>query len=165
MSVIFNADEIFDIAEEIERNGARFYRQAAEDAADREIKKMFLDMAVMEDGHLHTFEQMRKELVGEEGKQSVFDPDDEATTYLQIIADSHGTEGRLSPTRNLTGSETVEEIFNAAVNAEKDSIVFYVGLKNAAASKITKEKIEAIIKEEMGHLAILNQQLAILMGK
>ena len=30
MSYEFNADEVFEIAERIERNGARFYRRAAE---------------------------------------------------------------------------------------------------------------------------------------
>ncbi len=31
----FNADEIFEIAEQIERNGAAFYRRAAEGRAGR----------------------------------------------------------------------------------------------------------------------------------
>ena len=34
MSYDFNADEIFEIAEQIERNGAKFYRNAAESIAD-----------------------------------------------------------------------------------------------------------------------------------
>jgi len=162
MSAIFNTDEIFDMAEEIERNAARLYRQAAKDVADKEIRKMFLNMAVMEDEHLHIFEQMRGELAGSGEKQSVFDPDDEAVVYLRVMADSHGTEGRISQIKNLTGDETVEEIIDIAVNAEKNSIVFYLGLKDAAPSKIAKDKVEAIIKEEMGHLASLNQQLAAL---
>jgi rubrerythrin len=34
MSTPFNADEILEMAEQIERNGARFYRRAAEGAVD-----------------------------------------------------------------------------------------------------------------------------------
>ena len=38
MSYDFNADEIFEIAEQIERNGAKFYRTAAESVADEDKK-------------------------------------------------------------------------------------------------------------------------------
>ena len=34
MGITFNANEVFEMAEEIERNGAKFYRQAAEKASD-----------------------------------------------------------------------------------------------------------------------------------
>ena len=30
MSIVFNADEILEMAEQIERNGAKFYRRASE---------------------------------------------------------------------------------------------------------------------------------------
>ncbi len=161
MSITFNADEIFEMAEEIERNAARFYRQAAKYTLDKKTKQMFLDLAVMEDGHLCTFKQMRSELSGEEKKETVFDPDNEAAMYLQTMAISRGTEGRKSQTEELTGSETIEEIIKIAINAEKNSIVFYVGLKELVPSKMGKNKVGAIIKEEMTHLARLNQYLIV----
>ena len=62
MGITFTADEIFEMAEKIEKNGAEFYREAAEKATDKDTKQMLLDMAVMEQGHLETFQDMRKEL-------------------------------------------------------------------------------------------------------
>ncbi|MBN1456465.1 MAG: hypothetical protein JW912_01280, partial [Sedimentisphaerales bacterium] len=62
MGITFSADEIFEMAEEIERNGAKFYRKAAKNAATKDIKDMLVNMAVMEDGHEKTFAEMRKEL-------------------------------------------------------------------------------------------------------
>ena len=59
MTYDFNADEIFQMAEKIERNGAKFYRQTAESCHDLETKNMLLDMAKMEDGHLTAFQEMR----------------------------------------------------------------------------------------------------------
>ncbi|GAH47433.1 unnamed protein product [marine sediment metagenome] len=59
MGITFNADEIFEMAEEIERNGAKYYREAAEKASDKKTKQMLLDMAAMEDEHLETFEPGR----------------------------------------------------------------------------------------------------------
>jgi rubrerythrin len=161
MSITFNADEIFEMAEEIERNAARFYRQAAKYTLDKKTKQMLLDLAVMEDGHLYTFKQMRNELSEEEKEQTVFDPDNEAAMYLQVMASSRGTEGRKSQTEELNGSETIEQIIKIAIDAEKNSIVFYVGLKDLVPSKMGKDKVGAIIKEEMAHLARLNQYLIV----
>jgi rubrerythrin len=164
MGITFNADEIFEMAEEIERNGAKFYREAANMTTDEKIKQMLLDMAVMEDGHLHTFEEMRKELGPEEKAQMVFDPDNESVLYLQTMANGRGYEGKVSLMEKLTGKETPEEILNIAVDAEKNSVVFYVGLKDLVPARAGKDRVENIIKEEMGHIATLNQKLATLNG-
>ena len=45
MSITFNADEVFEMAEQIERNGAKFYREAATKTSDRQTKDMFLRLA------------------------------------------------------------------------------------------------------------------------
>jgi rubrerythrin len=90
MSITFNADEIFEMAEQIERNGAKFYREAAGNASDADVKEMLLDMAAMEDGHQVTFSNMRKELSAEDKESNVFDPDNEVAQYLQTMADFHG---------------------------------------------------------------------------
>jgi rubrerythrin len=162
MGISFNADEIFEMAEEIERNGAKFYREAAKNAAAGKTKQMLLDMAVMEDGHLHTFEEMRKELGPREKEAMVFDPDNESALYLQVMADGRGYEGKVSLADKLTGNETLEEILNIAIDAEKNSVVFYVGLKDLVSERAGKDKVEAIIKEEVGHIAALKRELAAL---
>lgn len=160
MSITFNADEIFEMAEEIERNAAKFYRQTAEKTDDEKTRQMLLDLAAMENKHLHIFREMRENLSPEEKTGTAFDPDDEAAMYLQTMADSHGTEGKITMTQELTGKETIKELLKIAVNAEKNSVVFYVGLKSLVPAKGGEDKVEAIIREEMGHLAVLNRYLA-----
>ncbi len=162
VGITFNADEIFEMAEEIERNGAKFYRQAAENALEEKTKKMLLDMAVMEDGHLKTFREMRKELGPREKEEMVFDPDNEAAMYLQTMADGRGYEGKKSVTMELTGNETIQEVLGIAIDAEKNSVVFYTGLKDLVPVRAGKDKVEAIIKEELGHIATLRKELAAL---
>lgn len=159
MGITFNADEIFEIAEEIERNGAGFYREAAKIAPDDETKKMLLALATVEDGHLKTFEEMRKDLGEREKEETVFDPNNEAAMYLRVMADSRGTEGKISPTLKLTGNETVRDILEIAVNAEKESVVFYTGMKDFVPVTAGRDKIEAIITEEIGHIAMLKEKL------
>lgn len=160
MSISFNADEIFEMAEEIERNGAKFYRKAAEHAADAEIKKMLNDFAAMEEGHLATFAEMRQQLAGGEKEQITFDPEHEAVLYLQSMADAHGWEGKKSIDEDLTGNESPAEILRMAIAAEKESVAFYVGIKDLVSEKAGKDKVDGVIKEEMTHITMLNNRLA-----
>ena len=159
MGITFNADEIFEMAEQIERNGAKFYREAAGTSSDADIKKMLQDLAAMEDGHQLTFAQMRKELSPEEKEVTTYDPDNEVAQYLKTVADFHGTEGKVSPTEMLTGQESMSEILKIALQAEKNSIAFYVGIKDLVVSKAGKDKIQSIIIEEMAHVSTIGGKL------
>ncbi|MHC4114204.1 MAG: ferritin family protein [Planctomycetota bacterium] len=159
MGITFNADEIFEIAEEIERSGASFYRQAAKNAPDKTVRQLLLDMAVMEDEHLATFQKMREELSKQEKNKVVFDPDNEAVLYLQAMADAHGSEGRITPAEKLTGKESLKKILEIALNSEKESVVYYFGLKNSVPAGAGRDKIEAIILEELSHITTLLNKL------
>ena len=160
MGLTFSADEIFEMAEDIERNGMKFYTEAAKGAPDKKSSQMLLNFAEMEDGHLRIFEKMRGELKGMEKESSIFDPEGQAALYLEAISGRRGWEGKASPAEKLTGKESIEDIFKIAIEAEKDSVVFYIGLKELVPVRAGKDKIEAIIKEEMGHIAGLSSALA-----
>ena len=162
MGITFNADEVFEMAEEIERNGAKFYREAAKKTSDADIKKMLLDLAAMEDGHEKTFIEMRKELSAAEKEVTTFDPDNEVAMYLQTLADFHGTEGKVSPTEKLSGQESMSEVLKIALQAEKNSIAFYVGIKDLVPGKASKDKIQSIIIEEMAHVSTIGGKLQLL---
>ncbi|MBU1181887.1 MAG: ferritin family protein [Proteobacteria bacterium] len=153
MSYDFNADDIFEMAEQLERNGAKFYRNAAESVSDPASKAFLLELAGMEDEHLKTFHELRATLTGNENSPTVFDPQDEAVLYLKALADT-----RVFFEKKMT-EISMKEILKSAIEAEKDSIVFYIGMKDAVPEKSGRDKIEAIIKEEMGHIRILSSRL------
>ena len=159
MSITFNADEIFEMAEQIESNGAKFYREAAQKASDTDTKKLMEDLAAMEDGHEKTFAQMRQELSASEKEATIYDPDDEAAQYLKTMADFHGTEGKAGPLDKLTGAESMQDLLKIALQAEKDSIAFYVGIKDMVSAKSGKDKVQAIIIEEMAHVSTIGGKL------
>jgi rubrerythrin len=164
MGIAFNADEVFEMAEEIERNGERFYRKAAKNASDKQTRQMLLGMADMEAGHLKTFQEMRTQLAAPQKAEMVFDPDNEASLYLQTMAAGHGAEGRISPTQELTGDESMEEILKIALNAEKDSVIFYFGLRSFVPPRAGRDKVEEIVAEEIEHITTLNKMLTLLEG-
>ena len=149
----FNANDIFEIAKQIEINGAKFYREAA-NRMDEEAHKQFLTgLAIMEDSHEQTFTDMQKQLGASETEALTFDPNDENALYLKALADTRVFFEKKQP------EETMEGILTSAIAAEKDSIAFYLGMKELVSEKSGKSKLNDIIKEEMSHIKMLAAKL------
>ncbi|UCG05154.1 MAG: ferritin family protein [Desulfobacterales bacterium] len=153
MSYDFNADEVFEMAEQLERNGAKFYRDAAQGKIEQSNKQMLLNLAAMEDEHEKTFKSIRAELSEKEKVVTVFDPQGEAALYLRALADT-----RVFFEKDIDVT-SMREILKSAIEAEKDSIVFYLGMKDAVSENLGKDRIDGIIKEEMGHIKLLSKEL------
>ena len=158
MNVTFNAFEVFEIAEQIERNGTNFYIRAAELFDDPDICQMFLRLAELEKEHELTFAQMKQQLPEQNRQESTSEADD-------LLPDPRVMAGlavfgiRSNPVEELRGRQEKTDIIRRAVEKEKDSIVFYHGLKEFVPAGADKNKIDDIIKEEMRHIVILDQSL------
>ena len=153
MGTDFNIDEILKMAEEIEKNGAAFYRTAAAGAVDDAAKNLLNELATMEDQHENVFASLRAELSKAEKKSDTFDPGDETAQYLKSLADLRVFNDKAIDITSL------EDILNEAICAEKDSIAFYVGLRGLVPDNRGKEKVDTVIKEEMQHLVLLTDKL------
>jgi rubrerythrin len=159
MSVTFNADEILTIAMKIERNGARFYYRASENMPNPSAKSLFKGLAALEETHEKTFAAMKAELSDQERAATVFDPENQTGDYLQALANGRVFDINTDPVTKLKGKETLQDIINMAIGMEKDSIVLYLGMKEMVPPRLGQDKINAIIKEEMRHIAVLSQEL------
>jgi len=153
MSYDFNANDVFEMAEQMERNGGKFYRTAAENTTDPANKEFLLVLATMEDQHEKTFKAMRAELSAKEKASTVFDPQGEAALYLRALADT-----RVFFEKEIDVS-SMKQILKSAIEAEKDSIVFYLGMKEAVPADLGKGRLDHIIQEEMGHVRLLSKKL------
>ncbi|MBI4496180.1 MAG: ferritin family protein [Deltaproteobacteria bacterium] len=160
MTIHFSVDEILKMAEQIERNGVLFYRGAAEKASGASIRQLLLELALMEEDHERIFAAMRGELSERERESPVPDPEREGTAYLMAWADGNVFDMRAGAEPRLTGKETLEDIFRLAIGIEKDSIVFYLGMKEALPPRLGREKVDRIIEEEMRHVYSLSRMLA-----
>lgn len=149
----FNADDIFEIAEQMERNGATFYRNAAASVGQGPEKDFLEKLAAMEDDHEKTFSQMRKQLSEAQKGDTVFDPEGDAVHYLRALADT-----RVFFEKQIDTS-SMEAILKDAITAEKDSIVFYLGMREAVPVDLGRDRLDEIIKEEMGHIRLLSKEL------
>ena len=80
---------------------------------------------------------------------------EELSLYLNAMADAHGGEGDPDVVESFSGKESMAEIVAIAVGLEKESILFYVGIKDMVPPKFGQDKIDTIIKEETQHVAQL----------
>lgn len=160
MSIRYNADEVFEMSEQMERNGAKFYRRAAELASDDATKQMLIELAEMEEDHEKTFAEMRRDLSEEERKPMVFDPDSELTLYLRAMADQHVFNVNEDPSARLSAEDSRDDVLRMAIGMEKDSIVFYLGMKELVPARLGKERLDHIIQEEFGHINTLSSKMS-----
>ena len=154
----FNADDVFEMAEQLERNGAKFYQEAAGRVEGEKHKAFLAGLSKMELEHEKTFASMREELKGKEKAPTVFDPEGESEQYLRALADT-----RVFFEKQIDIS-TMEGILLAAIQAEKDSIVFYLGMKDLVPGDLGASRLDKIIREEMAHVKTLSSELIRLKG-
>lgn len=152
ISISYSIDEIFEIAEQIERNGAAFYRKAAEIAGSDSIRELFNDLAEQEDEHLRTFAEMRKKLVPPEASIAVYDKDEIVAIYLQALAGNEIFNTSQKPGELLAGKESASDILRIAIGKERDSIIYYAAVRSLMDNTEDKEKVEQIIREEQKHI-------------
>lgn len=162
----FNADAILEMAEQIERNGAKFYHAASRRVLSPQVKEMLVRLAKMEEEHEKTFADLRKELTHPEHSPKFAELEADVQRYLNALANTRifdkDKKLDLKITEAHTEADILEDIYRSAIRAEKDSIVFYVGLREMVPESFGKSKIDAIIKEEMLHITTLSIELGAL---
>jgi rubrerythrin len=158
MAEIFNIDEVFEIAEQIERNGAQFYRKAAGLFEASRAKSLLMDLAAMEDRHEKIFKELRLELKKKAGMEDSY-IDDEPAQYLKAVAGGYVFPIKTDPSERLNADESLQDVLHFAIEIEKDSIVFYLGVREAMPEELGRLDISQIIKEEMRHITFLSDLL------
>jgi rubrerythrin len=155
VTVSLNSVAVFEIAERIERNGAAFYRRAAEMFEAPGASKILLDLAAWENRHEQTFARMRAQLPKQPARPDT-NGKEQTLPESQVLAGLAVFGIRSEPADNLYGDESEADILRMAIQKEKDSIVFYHGLKDFVQDKAGKDQIDRIIKEEMRHVVTLD---------
>ncbi len=155
MTVELSAYEVFQIAEQVERNGRKFYTRAAELFSDSSVSKMFRDLAGWEQRHEEMFSDMRKALGAIEGRRSEEDLLPEAKLMAGLAV--FGIQS--DPSVELSGAESKTDVLRTALQKERDSVVFYTGLKDFVTDAEGIERVDMVIKEEMRHIRIISQSL------
>ncbi|MFO7908251.1 MAG: ferritin-like domain-containing protein [Planctomycetota bacterium] len=159
MAMMFNANEVYQIGVEIEKNGKEFYREAAAVAEDPDTEKLFKDLSAWEESHVELFETLKRQLPAESGGFEVSDPDGEMTRYLKANADSHVFVINTDMSRLVQECGSPEEILKLAMRFEKDSVALYSSMKNLVPEDMGRETIDRLIQEELSHVSFLQARM------
>ena len=154
MFIFGTADDVFAMAVRIEENGNAFYAGAAEIAKDPEVKKLFEDLALMEASHIKIFRTLRSRLPETAG-EAVWDPEGLAESYLEASVDSHVFTIEAATDR-LKAVKTPAEALDIALLFEKDSLAYFLGMKEILPDPSGRDEIDQLIKSEMLHIRMLS---------
>jgi rubrerythrin len=151
------AFEVLKIAEQMERNAARFYRKAAGMYNDPSLSKLFSELAQWEKRHVEVFADMKNQFPEQAWEQGSSDPERVDIARLDVpplVFDEHS-----DPAKELTGNETRAEVLNLALKKERYTIGYYTSLTEFALGQENIKVIRNILQEEKRHVRILVQSL------
>ena len=159
MALELNANEVFDVAERIERNAAKFFKEAAS-AADSSCRRMLLRLAAMEAEHEHVFSAMKVHLSANGWTATALGAGKDPGKYWGVMVDLIGASIKDDLSQSFTGRETSEEILRKAIQFEKDTVLFFSAVKTMLTNADDQKRVDGIIKEEVGHILALASELA-----
>ncbi|MBN1576620.1 MAG: ferritin family protein [Chitinispirillaceae bacterium] len=164
MAQLFNADEIYAMGVQIEKNGNAFYAAAAGHTDDPGLKKLFLRLADWEQSHVAIFEDLRLKLPAAAKAKDVFDPDNMVHLYLKAVADNNVfVKGLSLNSDHLVWTSPVKTL-NTALDFEKDSVVFFSSMKEVAIDTSGAAQVQKLVLEELKHIGYLTGEISKLGG-
>src|SRR3990172_8396702 len=113
METKFNVFEIFQIAEKIEHDGAKFYLRAAELFDDPERRDILYKLANWKAKHEKALAQRRKQFSEKTGQFGTFDPDNYVLSNPHVMASLAEFATKPSPHGHMTGHEEKRQIYES----------------------------------------------------
>jgi len=160
MEKLFSDLEGLRIAVDIETRGQEFYRQAHSYAKKIEHKNLFLLLMNEEVQHKEKFTELyqkikaQKEAVADE---YLFDP--ETSRYLTVLSEGHVFPEENKAAKKIAELDTIGAILNVAMQAEKDSILFYDELARNAKFEEARQIFTLLKQEEQTHVVKLREMI------
>lgn len=151
MGNIFAGSEIVEIGIQIEKNGRDFYSTLAGQSKSPKAKDIFIYLAGEEEKHIAVFQGILRKTAEYEPPESF---PGEYFAYMRALASEHiftqKDKGGLIARQMKSDIDAIE----AGVGFEKDSIVFYEGMKKVVP-QFDHKVIDQLITQEQHHLVQL----------
>jgi rubrerythrin len=143
---MFSLKDIVDIAVQIERNGERVYRRAAEKIEDPSLRSMLQWLADEETQHAKWFEALIDKVPG------TGDFLEEEKMGRALLKNAVGAQSFSLEDGDLLSMEKIEDLLKLSIEFEKDTVLFYGMLQPLIEDQKTLEQLHAIIQEEENHI-------------
>ena len=150
---IFSGSEIVELGVQIEKNGRDFYNTLVEGSKNEKAKEKFKYLAGEEEKHIAVFRKILDSVHKYEPPESY---PGEYFAYMNALARDYvfteKDKGR-EIAKNIKGDEQAIEV---GIRFEKDSIIFYGGMKRIVPGYDHKI-VDKLIAEEQDHLRQLSE--------
>lgn len=153
MSILFSGSELLEVALGIEKNGAAFYQALADKTKHKDAKAIYDYLAGEEKKHLNTFQSMLDSVGKYQPPESY---PGEYVLYLKSLVDNTVFTDPAAAQEKAEKAPSEIEALDIGIQAEKDSILFYVEMQNLVGPPARKV-VSGIIDEEKGHLRQLSE--------
>jgi rubrerythrin len=159
MIFCFNAAEVFQVAFEIMENGRTFYEKAQNMIQDPEVQKLFADLAREEVEHKNRIESLKAGLPSDIKPPAIADPENELDLYVKAMAAQHVFRSCGALNVQLDQIKDVQDALKLALQFEKDSVIFFLGMQEATCEGRDRDVINLLLKEEQSHVRRLSLQM------
>jgi len=153
MASVFAGSEIVELGVQIEKNGKDFYDILVKKTKNEKAKGIFNYLASEEDSHIITFQKILGSVQKYEPKEAY--PQD-YFAHMNSLANAHIFTKKNKGEEIAKKTKTDIEAIEIAIGFERDSILFYEGMKKVVPES-DRNTIDALIKEEQKHLERLSE--------
>ena len=148
----YSIREVVEMAVRTEKLGHAFYTEMAERFEDAQgLKDLFTMLATMELKHERIFTDILAKISDNEPSGW-----DEALHYLRAMMESQFFLGKDKSLPNFDNIKSVLEATDFALGFEKETTLFFTGLKTAVTES-DRPHVQEIIDEEIKHIAMLTK--------
>lgn len=150
---IFAGSEIVELGIQIEKNGRDFYNALVEQLKNQKAKETFKYLAGEEEKHIAVFQNILDSVHKYEPPESY---PGEYFAYMNALARDYvftqKDKGR-EIAKNVKGDK---EAISLGIGFEKDSIIFYVGMKKVVP-EYDHKIVDRLITQEQDHLRQMSE--------
>ena len=149
---IFAGSEIVEMGIQIEKNGRDFYNTLAKQSKNQKPKDTFKYLAGEEEKHIAVFQKIL-------GSVHKYEPPEtypgEYFAYMSALASNYVFTQKDKGDEIAKNTKTDREAVDIGIGFEKDSILFYEGMKKVVPPYDHKT-VDELIAQEQGHLRQLS---------
>jgi rubrerythrin len=148
MGDIFAGKEIVEIGIQIEKNGCDFYNVLLKQSKDLKVQEVFKFLSAEEEKHIKAFQKILENAAEFEAKGLV---SDDYYAYMNALASEYVFTKANTGEAIAKSIQSEKEAIEKAIGFEKDSIIFYEGMKRIVPEH-DKKIVDVLITQEEDHL-------------
>ncbi len=153
MANIFSASEIAEIGIQIEKNGSDFYEVLAKQSKSKKAQDIFGYLKEQEQEHVVVFQKILDTVNKYEPKEAF---PQEYFAYMNALASNYVFTQKDKGRQIAKSVKSDKEAISLGLGFEKDSVVFYEGMKKAVPAD-QHDTLDKLIMQEKDHIRQLHE--------